>query len=139
MLVLVMKSKNDFSGNINFNHVVSKLALLTIHFPRLRLLWCSNPHNAAEVFQKFKVNFNQPNKEEAVTKGIMGPQVDECLYSWKAQNLLRCMAGITAQNIHHVMNKVKNIRDLVNLSLEDMKKLIGPAGVYLYDFCNKAN
>jgi hypothetical protein len=31
------------------------------------------------------------------------------------------MAGITAQNIHHVMNKVKNIRDLVNLSLEDMK------------------
>ena len=53
------------SNEINNQHTLSKLVLLTIHFPTLRILWCSSPNETAEIFEELKANCKQPNSETA--------------------------------------------------------------------------
>ena len=38
------------------NDISSKLVLLTITFPRLKIIWSSNPIATVEIFQDLKVN-----------------------------------------------------------------------------------
>lgn len=37
-----------------------------MHFPKLRILWCSSPHETAELFEELKANYPQPNVEAAI-------------------------------------------------------------------------
>jgi len=37
------------------NDITSKLQLLTLHFPKLRLVWSPSPFATAELFQELKV------------------------------------------------------------------------------------
>lgn len=46
---------SELGDEIRPNSLISKLALLTLHFPRLRLLWCRSPHVTAEMFDLLKV------------------------------------------------------------------------------------
>ena len=50
-----MQEKYPISGGINSNDAISRLTLLTMHFPRLRLLWCPSPYTTAELFDELKV------------------------------------------------------------------------------------
>lgn len=40
------------------NDITSKLQLLTLHFPKLRLVWSPSPFATAELFQELKVIFS---------------------------------------------------------------------------------
>ena len=42
--------------DIAANSIVSKLALLTLHFPTLRLMWMRSPHWTADMFDLLKQN-----------------------------------------------------------------------------------
>jgi DNA excision repair protein ERCC-4 len=64
---LIFKNQISTSNDINTHHVSSKLALLTLHFPKLRILWCSSPYDAAEIFEELKANCPQPNVEMAAS------------------------------------------------------------------------
>jgi DNA excision repair protein ERCC-4 len=46
---------NEITQDISSSSITSKLALLTLHFPRLRLFWCRNPYVTAELFGLVKV------------------------------------------------------------------------------------
>ena len=92
------KPKKDFSSNINFNHLSSKIVLLTLHFPNLRILWCANPHESADLLEKLKVNFilfficflfvkinySQPD-EKLIEISTQNPKTDENCFNWKIQ------------------------------------------------------
>jgi ERCC4-type nuclease len=54
------------SNEISPNHVSSKLVLLTIHFPRLRILWCSSCAETADIFDELKSGCQQPNATDAM-------------------------------------------------------------------------
>lgn len=43
------------SHNISTNDVTSRLSLLTLHFPNLRIVWCQSPYASAELFEDLKV------------------------------------------------------------------------------------
>ena len=46
-----------FLQEILSSNIISKLVLLTSHFPRLRMFWCRSPHITAELFELVKVSF----------------------------------------------------------------------------------
>ncbi|CAF1437265.1 unnamed protein product, partial [Didymodactylos carnosus] len=52
--VFHLTNKNGISNDFNSNDITSKLALLTMHFPKLRILWCPSPHASAELFEDLK-------------------------------------------------------------------------------------
>ena len=52
---------------ISPQHTSSKLVLLTIHFPKLRILWCSSPSETAEIFEELKSGCPQPDAQLAMS------------------------------------------------------------------------
>ncbi len=55
----------------------SKLTLLTIHFPRLRILWCQSPYATAQIIDELKMGREEPDVKEALA--IVGDTEAELL------------------------------------------------------------
>jgi DNA excision repair protein ERCC-4 len=51
----VFQGKQVLSPELNSTDTISRLTLLTLHFPRLRVLWCQSPYATAELFHEIKV------------------------------------------------------------------------------------
>ena len=51
--------------DIATSDVTARLQLLTIHFPRLRILWSPSPHATAELFEELKKGREQPDARKA--------------------------------------------------------------------------
>lgn len=49
---------------------MSKLSLLVLHFPRLRILWSRSLHATAEIFASLKANQDEPDETKAVRVGV---------------------------------------------------------------------
>ena len=61
------------SGSTLINHEnvsVSRLQLLTLHFPKLRILWSPGPHATAELVEELKKGRDQPDAGKAATLGL---------------------------------------------------------------------
>jgi DNA excision repair protein ERCC-4 len=43
--------------NVRESDLSSKLVLLTLSFPKLRIIWSSNPNETATVFEELKVKY----------------------------------------------------------------------------------
>ena len=41
-------------GDISPGSIISKLSLLTIHFPKLQILWSRSPKHTAEIFRSLR-------------------------------------------------------------------------------------
>ncbi|GAA6044561.1 hypothetical protein JCM8097_006747, partial [Rhodosporidiobolus ruineniae] len=48
----------------------SKLVLLTISFPKLRIMWSSSPYQTVEIFRDLKQNRDEPDSDKAVLVGV---------------------------------------------------------------------
>ena len=59
----------------------SKLVLLTLHFPRLRLLWSRSLHATADLFRTLKEGRDEP---DPVLAASIGAQLRSCLSSTQA-------------------------------------------------------
>ena len=47
----------------------SKLALLALHFPRLRIIWSRSLHATADIFRALKANQDDPDPDVAAAVG----------------------------------------------------------------------
>ena len=80
--VCLLQGKYQSRDDINSGDVISRLALLTLHFPRLRLFWCQSPHATAELFHAVKTNRAQPDVKQALaTSGESDDDVTAAKYN----------------------------------------------------------
>lgn len=109
--------------------------MLTLAFPRLRVIWSSSPHATAEIFNDLKLSNSEPDVERAVLLGAEdSPDVDGGINA-AAEELLRSLPGITDKNIKHVMNKVPSIKSFSLLELSRVQEIIGvDPGKRCYEF-----
>ncbi|KAM6165996.1 DNA repair endonuclease XPF [Erethizon dorsatum] len=122
---------------ISSSDISSKLTLLTLHFPRLRLLWCPSPHATAELFEELKQNKPQPDAATAMAITADSESLPESeKYNPGPQDFLLKMPGVNAKNCHSLMSHVKNIAELATLSQDKLTGILGHAAnaKQLYDF-----
>nr|XP_060642340.1 DNA repair endonuclease XPF isoform X1 [Anolis sagrei ordinatus] len=122
---------------ISSNDIASKLTLLTLHFPRLRLLWCPSPHATAELFEELKQNRPQPESATAMAISADSetlPELDK--YNSGPQDFLLKLPGVSTKNCLTIMNHVKNVAELITFSLEKLTELLGntASAKQLYEF-----
>ena len=55
----------------------SKLVLLTLAFPRLKVIWSSTPYQTAEIFEELKKNQEEPDPIQAVQTGLSEEDFDD--------------------------------------------------------------
>ncbi|KAG8829203.1 hypothetical protein FRC17_006986 [Serendipita sp. 399] len=120
--------------------VQSKLVLLTLAFPRLRIIWSSSPYATAEIFADLKTSNTQPDPVKAASIGAEEMDLESGGINVAAEELLRSLPGITSMNFRHVISMVGSIRELCDLDLGGMQAILGvEAGKTLHTFLHRGS
>ncbi|KAI9591455.1 hypothetical protein BDF19DRAFT_455072 [Syncephalis fuscata] len=110
----------DIGSDISIQDITSKLALLSITFPKLRTIWSSSTYATADIFADLKKNHLEPNADEA---------------AMMERELLQSLPGVTSANYRLLARKVGNLKELATLSQEAIADIIGENGArQLYRF-----
>ncbi|KAJ3028644.1 UNVERIFIED_CONTAM: hypothetical protein HDU68_001225 [Siphonaria sp. JEL0065] len=113
----------------------SKLALLAITFPKLRIIWSSSPAATAEIFEDLKKDQKEPSMEDAMGLGIESGEPIDSVFSITPSDMIRSLPGITSRNYRNIMRRVESISAIAKLSLEECQVLVGDeGGRALYEF-----
>lgn len=113
-----MLSGESATSNID---ITQKLQLLTIHFPKLRLVWSPSPYATAQLFDELKQGKAEPSPTDAANLGSdentkeldnISDRLNTNIYDF----LLK-LPGITIRNVAKVMTKVKNLKELIKLNV----------------------
>jgi DNA excision repair protein ERCC-4 len=108
-----------------FASVQGKLVLLTLTFPRLRIIWSSSPYATAEIFNDLKLHNSEPDPSKAIAVGAEDDAEVGAGVNLAAEELLRSLPGITAKNARYVMGKVSSVKELCTLQLEQVQDILG--------------
>lgn len=115
----------------------AKLVLLTITFPKLRIIWSSSPYQTVEIFRELKESREEPDQNKAVLVGLEedsgGIAAEgtaagingEVGFNVAPQEMLRSLPGVTSSNYRHLSGKVENMEELTRLDLNEVQQVIG--------------
>jgi DNA excision repair protein ERCC-4 len=128
------------SGDIDRIDVRSRLALLILQYPRLRLIWSRSAQATVKLFAQLKKGRGEPDLKSAVELGRDssaaadgGDPADpvDAASSYRnnrnlqAIDLLRQLPGVTAGNVHALLQGVGSLNELAGLSESEIARLIG--------------
>ncbi len=145
-----LQNSNELGGEIRTDSITSKLAILTMEYPTLRVLWSRSPHETLKIFKKLKRNHQEVDVDKAVEVGN-NESLDELLLGGEdgcynegddilgandaAKHLLLRLPGVNDHNARRIMSECDSIATLAQLSRDELKRIAGPvAGQKLYSF-----
>jgi len=64
------QSADDIGEDISPTNIISKISLLVLHFPCLRLVWSRSLHATAKIFASLKANQDEPDASKAMRVGV---------------------------------------------------------------------
>lgn len=126
--------------------------LLSLSFPKLRLIWSSSPYATAEIFRDLKTGYAEPDPTHAALVGL-----DDYARAEKGgdlsgnggriwvEEMIRSLPGMTISNANMMLRgsgkrvkKVNSLGELCRLSEREMRELLGhDSGKKLYRFVNQ--
>lgn len=123
------------------------LVLLTLSFPRLKIIWSSSPYQTAEIFAELKKNSPEPDPIKAVQTGLdidlgKGDQdqgsgstgnilaavagiEQHRIFNLLPQEMLRAVPGVTPQALERLILETGNISEIANMEVDELDPLIG--------------
>ncbi|KAK4262525.1 hypothetical protein QN277_028075 [Acacia crassicarpa] len=125
------QSASDIGDDVTPNSIISKLSLLALHFPRLRIIWSRSLHATAEIFTSLKANQDEPDETKAMRvgvpseEGIVENDVRAENYNTFAVEFLRRLPGVTDSNYRTIMEGCKSLAELALLPVEKLAELMG--------------
>jgi len=120
-----LATRAELAADLSPNSTTSKLCLLLLHFPKLRLLWSRRPLHTIAIFDALKRGAPEPDVDKAAAVGTHAEQAAGQLFNMTPQDLLRSMPGVHAHNYRRLMNAVTNMHELSQLSLGRLAELLG--------------
>ncbi|KAH8601201.1 hypothetical protein B0O99DRAFT_251182 [Bisporella sp. PMI_857] len=136
----------DLSGSLsstssqNSSDLQSKIVLLTLAFPKLRIIWSSSPYQTAEIFESLKTQEPEPDPIHAVRVGLEGgQQAEDQSFNREPQDMLRVVPGVTGKNIKNLVIEMESIKEIANATVEELEPAVGKeAGRTIHHFFNKS-
>lgn len=116
----------------------SKLVLLTLAFPRLKVIWSSSPYQTAEIFEELKKQQDEPDPLKAVQIGLADDEdPEERTFNQTPQELLRTIPGMSHKNASRLYLEAQNITEVANMSVRELDPFVGKeAGRRIHRFFN---
>jgi len=136
----------DLSGTLastsshSSSDLQSKLVLLTLAFPKLRIIWSSSPYQTAEIFESLKTQEPEPDPIAAVRVGLDGSQeVGEQAFNREPQDMLRAIPGVDGKNVKNIVLGMGSIREVANADEDELRGVVGKeASRMIHRFFNKS-
>ena len=143
-----LQNANELGVEIRVDSVCSKLALLTMHFPKLRILWSRGPHETLKLFKDLKVNHDEVDVDKAVEIGrnesieaLLQPDTkdkddeEEDEINESAREMLLRLPGVNVHAARRIMEEVDSLAELASLTRSEMRRVAGPiVGQKLFTF-----
>ena len=123
------------SEGIALNAISSKLTILMLDFPKLKILWSRNPNATVDIFKSLKTNHQDPDVQKAIECGANAGQDDGARTDGSskeekarddARSILMSLPGINNVNCRAVMNNVENLAALSKMTTAQLDPLVGP-------------
>lgn len=137
------KKTTAVDSKIDHQAIQSKLVLLTLAFPRLRIIWSSSPHATVGIMADLKMNNAQPDPLQASAIGnddsSRGTGDDSAGgINTLAEDLLRSLPGVGTKNYRYVMSRVGSIKELCAMEMKQVQDLLGvEPGRKCHEFLHK--
>ncbi|KAK1930615.1 DNA repair endonuclease XPF [Phytophthora citrophthora] len=145
-----LQDVSELGSEINATNIVSKLTLLILHFPSLRILWSRSPHATVDLFKIVKKYQDEPDMEAAAALGNGLPTDDSAAqtnsgegglasnyYNTSSIDVLKKLPGINEHNFRKVISSVQNLAELSLKTLDELTELLGKTnGKKLHTFFN---
>jgi DNA excision repair protein ERCC-4 len=104
----------------------SKLVLLCLAFPKLRVIWSSSPYQTAEIFEELKKQQDEPDPIKAVQIGLeMGDDPETRTFNQTPQDMLRTVPGVTNKAFNSLVLEYENVQEIANAEEGELADLIG--------------
>ena len=118
-----MGGRYTMSGDATNYSIQEKLQLLTLHYPKLKLIWSPNPYASAQLLEELKVNKDEPNCDRALAAGSNEIDEDDKIinYNQKLFDFLEKLPGVSSKNIDDIMKSGVSLRHLLSMSVNDFK------------------
>jgi len=103
---------------------VAQLAILTTHFGKLSLLWSKTPRATVHLFALLQRNQPPPDGDEAARKEA----AEDALVKHRnavALDVLRQLPGVTADNMHRVVERAGSLARLARMSEAELEPVMG--------------
>lgn len=125
------QSASEIGDDVSPTNIISKLSLLVLHFPRLRIVWSRSLHATADIFISLKTNQDEPDENKAMGVGV--PSEDGVVendvraenYNTSAIEFLRRLPGVTDSNYRAIMDGCNSLAELALLPVERLGELMG--------------
>lgn len=115
------------------------LVLLTLTFPRLKIIWSSSPYQTAEIFAELKRNSPEPDPIRAVQIGLdvditasshtgnvmAAAGIEHRSFNIVPQDMLRAVPGVNPQILERLVLETGNISEIANMDVEQLEPLMG--------------
>lgn len=106
----------------------AKIVMLTLAFPRLKIIWSSSPYQTAEIFAELKKQQEEPDPLTAVQKGLdpnMQGDNEVRSFNQTGQELLRAIPGVNEAVAMRLMLETENLVQVANMEEGELKELVG--------------
>lgn len=129
------------------------LVILTLAFPRLKIVWSSSPYQTAEIFAELKKNSAEPDPLRAVQMGLeieisdfsrpgdimAATGIEHRTFNLLPQDMLRAVPGVTPQALDRLILETDNLNEIANMEVEQLDPLVGKeAARKIYAFFRKS-
>ncbi|PYH97661.1 putative DNA repair protein RAD1 [Aspergillus ellipticus CBS 707.79] len=115
------------------------LVLLTLTFPRLKIIWSSSPYQTAEIFAELKKNNPEPDPIRAVQIGLdmdiatsshsgdimAAAGIEHRVFNLLPQDMLRAVPGVNPQVLERLIVETESIHEIANMDVEQLDPLVG--------------
>ncbi|KAI8066812.1 hypothetical protein BC940DRAFT_340698 [Gongronella butleri] len=134
-----LRSSADIKEGIVATDVTSKLTMLTLSFPMLRIIWSSSLQETTAIFKELKEAHEEPDADTAAQVGVDNANQLNTMVSATPEDVLRSMPGVTSRNYRLLMKAVTNLEELTQLTERELQSIIGIApGRKLYGFMHRS-
>jgi DNA excision repair protein ERCC-4 len=143
-----LQNSNELGVEIRTESVCSKMCLLTMHFPQLRILWSRSPHETLRIFKSLKTNHDEVNVDRAMEIG-RSEELDDAFVketdkdddeeedevNEAARDMLLRLPGVNVHNARNIMKECDRIAELAEMPRDQLRKIAGPVtGQKLFTF-----
>ncbi|PYI03488.1 DNA repair protein [Aspergillus sclerotiicarbonarius CBS 121057] len=115
------------------------LVLLTLTFPRLKIIWSSSPYQTAEIFAELKKNNPEPDPIRAVQIGLdidiaasshsgdimAAAGIEHRVFNLLPQDMLRAVPGVNPNVLERLIVETGSIHEIANMDVEQLDPLVG--------------
>lgn len=115
------------------------LVILTLAFPRLKVIWSSSPYQTAEIFAELKKNAAEPDPLRAVQIGLdieisnsadpgdvmAAAGIEHRIFNLLPQEMLQSVPGVTPQALERLILETDNISEIANMDVDQLDPLVG--------------